>query len=433
VSEEEDDDDAPPTLSAPSTLPPELVRAYKTTDVPAISGDARLVPEDFVVEEVPLYEPSGEGEHLYVKIEKRGLSTPEAVSRLARVLKIREREVGYAGMKDAKAITRQTLSFQLVRPESLERFEDPKIKILSVSKHKNKLKLGHLKGNRFTIRLRGIRDGDEASARATLERLAATGAPNYYGLQRFGNRHNSHLLGLELVRKDAKGFLSELLGKPGPLDSPRAHEARGAYERGDMKAALDLTTPQAQAEKAALQVLGREPDATEKAARAVPIRWRRFYAAALQSVLFNRYLTRRLDRLEKLEVGEIAFLNRNGAAFVVENAAKEQARCDSKELSPSGPLFGAKLLRPREGSSPRSDEDAVLAERGLTDPELGDALGAAPRGERRALRVLVADTTLQAETEPPPSGASSLVLSFFLPKGCYATSVLEELLKRPVS
>lgn len=424
--DQEDLEEPPPNLAVAPALPAELARGYRTTDVPAISGEARIVPEDFVVDEVPQYEACGEGEHLYVKIEKRGLSTPEAISRLARVLGVRDRDVGYAGMKDARAITRQTLSFQLAREELLARFEDPKLKVLSVSRHRNKLKLGHLKGNRFTIKLHGTGEGDEASARATLDRLARSGAPNYFGLQRFGNRRNTHRLGLELVRADAKAFVQELVGKPDPTESPRTREAREAFERGDAKAALDLFPPMFQAERAALQLLAREPEAHEKAARAVPLRWRRLYTSALQSVLFNRYLTRRLARMDQLEAGEIAYLNRNGAAFVVEDAAKEQPRCEAQELSPSGPMFGAKLLRPREGSGPRQDEDAVLAELGLGSAELGDALGAAPRGERRSLRVLVGEPRVERE-------GPTLALSFFLPKGCYATSILEELLKRPVS
>jgi tRNA pseudouridine13 synthase len=384
-------------------IPPELERGYATKDVPPISGEARLVPEDFLVEEVPLYEACGEGEHLYVQIEKRGLGTPEAVRRLARHLGVRDRDVGCAGLKDARAITRQTLSFQLVPEDALAGFADPKIRVLSSKRHKNKLKLGHLKGNRFTIRLRGVSADDEARARATLEGLARTGAPNYFGMQRFGIRRNTHKLGAALVREDAAGFLEELF-------------------KGVDRAAIP---PSYQAERSAQQALASAPGDPVRAVRAIALKWRRFYASGLQSVLFNRYLTRRLDRIGKLEAGEIAYLNRNGAAFVVEDEATDQARCLALELSPSGPMFGHKLLRPREGSSPRADEDAVLAEMGLSNPELSDALGASPRGERRALRVLVSDATVARDGE-------DLVLGFFLPKGCYATSVLEELLKRPI-
>jgi tRNA pseudouridine13 synthase len=405
-SVDQDEEQAAPSLAPfEGQVPDELARGYATGDLPAISGEARLVPEDFVVEEVPLYEASGEGEHLYVTVEKRGISTHETIAKLGRLMGVRERDVGYAGMKDVHAVARQTLSFQLAREEGLKNLDDPRIKVLKVGRHKNKLKLGHLRGNRFTLRLRGTKPDDDVRARAILERLARVGAPNYFGLQRFGNRRNNHRLGLELVKKDPRAFLRELLGDEArPESFPHS----------------------AQAERTALSVLSREPEAHEKAVRAIPIKWRRLYTSALQSLLFNRYLMRRLEKIDRLEAGEIAFLNRNGAAFVVEDAAKEQARCETHELSPSGPMFGEKLLRPREGSGPRQDEDAVLAERGLASPDLGDALGASPRGERRSLRVLVSDATVAAEGQ-------DLVLAFFLPKGCYATSILEELLKRPVT
>ena len=414
---------AAPRVVAP--VPPELERAYRTTGVPPISGEARIVPEDFLVEEVPLYEAAGEGEHLYVTIEKRGLSTPEAIRRLSRALGLRERDVGYAGLKDAHAITRQTLSFQFGNEEALARFKDEKIQVIAAKKHKNKLKLGHLKGNRFRVRLRGVAEGDEARAREGLELLGRLGAPNYFGLQRFGFRRDSHRLGQALVREDAPGFVEALLGPLERDTNPAVQAAGAAWRAGDAVKALATLPPSYQAERAALDALRWSKGDAGKAARAVPLRWRRFYASAFQSLGFNRYLTRRLPRLDALEAGEIAFLHRNGAAFTVEDAAKEQPRAESFEISPSGPLFGSKLLRPREGSSARADEDAVLAEQGIASPDLGDALGASPRGERRSLRLPVGEPGVAREGD-------ALVLSFFLPKGSYATVILEELFKRPV-
>lgn len=427
ADENEDDADAwvPSASRASAPVPPELERGYRTTDVAPISGEARLVPEDFLVEEVPSYEAAGEGEHLYVTIEKRGLSTHEAIRRLARVLQIRDRDVGYAGLKDAHAITRQTLSFQFGKEADLARFSDEKIQVLAAKRHRNKLKLGHLKGNRFRLRLRGVAEADEGRARECLERLARLGAPNYFGLQRFGFRRDSHRLGAALVREDAPGFLEALLGPLERDQSPQAQAAGAAWRAGDVVKALACLPPSWQAERAALDGLRWSKGDVGKAARAVPVRWRRFYASALQSLLFNRYLTRRLGKLDALESGEVAFLHRNGAAFTVEGAAKEQPRAASLEISPSGPMFGAKLLRPREGSSARADEDAVLAEQGLASPELGDALGASPRGERRALRLLVGEPTVARDGD-------ALAIGFFLPRGSYATVVLEELLKRPV-
>ncbi|MBI3723798.1 tRNA pseudouridine(13) synthase TruD [bacterium] len=363
--EDEEVSGAPSLERSRAPVPEELVRAYATTEIPAISATARFVPEDFVVEEVPLYEASGEGEHAYALIEKRGIPTPEAIRRLSRALSVPAREIGYAGLKDARAVTRQTLSFPKRAALDLASWKDDALAVLSVKLHGNKLKVGHLRGNRFSLKLRRVSEDDEARARDVLARLAR-GAPNYFGLQRFGLRRNSHRLGLALVTEDAVAFLKELLASPSPDESPRLRSAREAFERGDLRAAREGFPPSFEAERIALSSLERSPEDSARAVRAIPIKWRRLYASALQSLLFNRYLTRRLDRMGRLEAGEIAFLHRNGAAFVVRDAPVEQARADALEISPSGPIFGA------------------------------------------------------------------LRLGFFLPRGCYATTVLEELTKRPV-
>jgi tRNA pseudouridine13 synthase len=428
MNDEDDDSDSqwtPSTERASVAIPPELERKYRTAEVSPLSGEARVVPEDFLVEEVPLYEPAGEGEHLYVTIEKRGIPTFEAIRRLARALDVRERDVGHAGLKDARAVTRQTLSFQFASEEALARFRDDKIQVLAAKRHRNKLKLGHLKGNRFRLRIRGVAPGDDSRAREGLDQLARVGAPNYFGLQRFGYRFDTHRLGLALVREDAPAFVETLLGSLEKDTSPALRAAGEAYRAGEFAKALATLPPSHQAERAALDALRWSKGDTMKAARAVPLRWRRFYASALQSLLFNGYLTRQISRLDTLEVGEIAYLHRNGAAFTVEDAAREAPRVAALEISPSGPLFGRKLLRPAEGTRARADEDAVLAEQGLGSSELGDALGSSPKGERRSLRLLVAEPSVGPEGD-------SLVLSFFLPRGSYATVVLEELFKRPV-
>lgn len=412
----------------PVPVPAELARAYLCTDLPAIEGEVRQTPEDFEVEEVPLYEPAGEGEHLYLWIEKRGIPTDEAVRRLTKRLGVKRKAIGYAGLKDARAVTRQWISVQFPKETDPAKLGDDELTVLSTKPHKNKLKIGHLQGNRFRLRVRGAAPHAEA-AQAVLERLAARGVPNYFGLQRFGRQRTTHRLGLALVREDPQAFAQALLvGDPeSGADFGRVLDARQHAAAGDWSAAVRAFPPSFVAEQAAARALeqGRDP---EGVARAVPLKWRKFYVSALQSWLFNAYLTRRLDKLDQLEPGEIARLHRNTAAFEVEAAtlADEQARCAAQEISPSGPSFGRKLLRPAEGSTAFADEQAVLAELapGLT-ADLTPALGVKPLGQRRALRTLVRDTQAIQDGD-------DLVLSFFLPKGCYATSVLEELFKRSV-
>ena len=143
-------DGAPPE----AILPPGTERwPYLTADVPAVPGTLKRSYEDFVVEEVPLYEPEGEGDHVFFTIEKAGLTTHKAVADIARALGVRPRDIGLAGLKDAHAVTRQTLSVEHVDPERILALELPRIRVLSARRHRRKLRVGHLAGNRFTIRL----------------------------------------------------------------------------------------------------------------------------------------------------------------------------------------------------------------------------------------------------------------------------------------
>ncbi len=172
---------------------------FSTGDLPGIGGSYKLCPEDFLVEEIPLYPCSGQGEHLFLEIEKRGLSTPEMLRQVADCLKLAPREIGYAGLKDAQAITRQLISVPASCEPILTRLEQLQFKVLSVKRHDNKLRLGHLFGNRFRLRIR--QPGPQAKQRADLilQQLERQGVPNRFGEQRYGLLGNSHRLGQLLL------------------------------------------------------------------------------------------------------------------------------------------------------------------------------------------------------------------------------------------
>ena len=126
---------------------------FLTAHLPGTGGTIRRQPEDFQVDEIPLYEPCGEGDHLYIRVEKCGLTTYDLLRELANALNCKERDLGYAGLKDARAITRQTVSVPLRKPDDVKGLQIPGVTILSASLHSNKLRPGHLAGNRFRIRI----------------------------------------------------------------------------------------------------------------------------------------------------------------------------------------------------------------------------------------------------------------------------------------
>ena len=152
----------------------------------------RSTVEDFEVEEIPAYAPSGSGEHGWLWIEKRGLSSPELVKRICTTLEVPSKDVGLAGQKDRHAVTRQFVSLPRRYAERAESLNSDDLRVLTVTAHTNKLKTGHLRGNRFRLVVRPGESAtfDEAVASQIQDRLAllsAEGFPNYFGRQRFGH------------------------------------------------------------------------------------------------------------------------------------------------------------------------------------------------------------------------------------------------------
>lgn len=142
--------------------------------------------KDFVVTEIPLYEFSGEGEHLILKIRKKDLTTWGMLEVLSETTGVKVRDFGYAGLKDKEGLTIQYISMPKKFEEKLANFEHPKMKILERTYHNNKLKTGHLKGNRFFIRLKKVNPTDAQILENVLKIIEKEGFPNYFGYQRFG-------------------------------------------------------------------------------------------------------------------------------------------------------------------------------------------------------------------------------------------------------
>ncbi len=153
------------------------------TDGPGAGGRWKESPEDFIVEELPLAEPTGEGEHQWFRIQKSGRTTLDVVEALGRAAGVSPDAVGYAGMKDRWALTTQEFTVQLGKPVTVERLAEEGYTVLAVSKTRKRLRVGQLAGNRFALR---IRDGNAALAGERCERLRQSAMPNYYGVQRVG-------------------------------------------------------------------------------------------------------------------------------------------------------------------------------------------------------------------------------------------------------
>lgn len=318
----------------------------------------KAAPEDFEVEELPAYEPCGEGEHLFLWVEKRGLSTPEAAKVLARHLGVPEREVSWAGLKDRQAVARQWMCVPARGAGRAEGLEHPSLRVLRAERHRNKLRSGHLRGNRFSLRIRGARE--PGAVREVLSALAAAGVPNYFGEQRFGREAKNAEMGKAL-----------LLGGPAAARTDRLR--------------------------------------------------RKLYLSAFQSLLFNRALAARVrsGTMARVLLGDVLKRGDSGGEFVCRDVSADQPRVDRFEVSPSGPLFGPKMLP--AASEVAEAEAELLAEEGVRLEDFARG-GGETKGGRRPYRVRL------EEPEASEDG-SDLLIRFALPAGSYATVVMRELMK----
>lgn len=327
-------------------------------------------PDTFVVEEIPAYLPVGTGEHAYCWIEKRDLTTHEAIRRLARFFGLKDRDVGCAGLKDRHATTRQWLSFVGVKDDVIASVvadgEIDGLRVLRAARHGNKLRMGHLRGNHFEVLLLDLEAGEAERLSAAFLGLAEAGVPNRYGHQRFGMAGDNVATGLAVLRGTR-----------------------------------------------------REPDR----------RRRELMLSALQSAVFNRTLELRAQSRGLLVVREGDVLQKRGSGglFVTTDLATDAARVAAGEVVPTGPLPGNREIEPPEGTAARALEDQALADVGLAREELV-ALGRNLPGARRPVVVALGlDNPSGAPATEIGDDGRTLRLRFNLPAGSYATVALEAL------
>lgn len=420
-------------MTGPGPRPPFPAGAEppESHDRPGIGGRLRERVEDFLVEEIPLYEPSGRGEHLYLFVQKRAMSTLEMIGLLARHFGVPRRDIGCAGLKDKRAITRQVVSVRLPGRETGEipSLRDDRVAVLWADRHENKLRRGHLRGNRFSIRIRGVELPGVLRAQRTLEELSRRGVPNRAGPQRFGFLGNNHLVGRALVLGEAREALDLLLG-PCPGRPEAQPESREAYRLGDYAEAFAAMPGSLRLERAVLGALAEGAPPERALSRADPTALG-FYVTAFQSACFNAVLDARLraGTLGTLEPGDVAFMHASQRTFAVgaEEAADPETpgRLERLEISPSGPMWGVSMRR----AAGRQDEleREALAGAGVTEADLERfaSEGGAVEGARRPLRVPLTDPEVEAGSD---EHGVYIRCAFELPRGAFATTVMREIM-----
>lgn len=420
---------SPPADSGTHVIP----RQFMTAESPGIGGVIKQRPEDFLVDEIPQYTPSGEGEHIYLTLTKRGLSTMEMVEILARHFGVKRSAIGYAGLKDKHAITRQMVSVH-VPGKKIEHFPElrnDRIEIVGADYHANKLRPGHLRGNRFSIRIRSVKPTDVLTADRVLRRLAKVGVPNRVGEQRFGMLENNHLVGRSLVVGDFDAAVRELLGANAAHPEINT-EARTLFDEGKYKEAVDLYPRSARTEQRVLYRLSQGASARQ-AMLSLDEPILRYYFSAFQSAVFNAVLDDRIaqNSLATLAVGDLAIKHDNLAVFAVDDAVAADPTTAERlarfEISPSGPMWGASMMRATGPTAER--EERILATFGVTPAQLELFDSKSPfalDGKRRPLRVPVIDPEVEGGVD---EHGPYVRCAFELPKGSFATVVLREVMK----
>jgi tRNA pseudouridine13 synthase len=328
-------------------------------------GTIKRTPEDFVVDEIPAYEPSGTGDHVYVHFRKKNRNTDEVVREIVRAVGAEQRECGVAGLKDKAAVTTQWISVLGRAPDLEEKVRGLAIdgvEILEVKRHGNKLKTGHLEGNRFEIVVRDVPRGDVDAALAAFERIAKEGVPNAFGAQRFGR------------------------------DGDNVERAR-AWLTGKERAPGDPRT-------------------------------RRFHFSALQSAIFNAVLDERVkDGTWNVPIdGDILEKEDSGGRFVCADVQVDRERAARGELCPTGPILGDRMRQPEREALALEQRIAAPFIEGI-DLKRARSLG---EGTRRALRLRVTESfaELMNSANEISSELASIRVRFVLAKGTYATTVL---------
>lgn len=404
-----------------------LPQRYLTPD-PGVGGRIKMRPEDFLVDELPLYEPEGEGEHLYLGIEKVNVAHAELLSCLRRHFNVRDGAIGFAGMKDKVGITRQTISIHLLDdPPSVE-LDHRRIKVLWAHRHRNKIRLGHLAGNRFSIRIRDVNPLKAPLALRTLRHLAQTGVPNYFGAQRFGYRRNNHLIGAALLSGDWKALVANLLGIGDGHYPEYQRRRRELFDAGNYQQAADQWTAADRSERIVCNRLaaGKKP---REACEAVGSTAFSFWISALQSAIFNRVLDCRLEKgtLATLIEGDLAWKHATRGIFAV--TADELAggalpsRLEALEISASGPLWGKGMMQ-ASGESAQVERESVEAVGVAMDALINGCNS--PIGTRRPLRCTLQNPSIDSGID---EHGPYIRAAFDLPRGAYATIVMREIMK----
>jgi tRNA pseudouridine13 synthase len=375
------------------------------------SATIRSHPSDFLVEELSLFEPSGEGEHLALLVRKSNLDHRTMLRRVASAFGVPPGHIGWAGMKDRAAITMQWITVHT--PKNNAVLGDD-IDIVHAARHARRLRTGQLTGNRFVIRMRGVDPTAAIITNQRLQAVVATGLPNRFMSQRFGHRGANAVLGRHVLRGEHEAVLAAWLGESGPAWPDDEAERRQHFEAGRFAEAGAQWPASWRPECEALHQL-----ASGNGARAVvdrvPRGTRRIWTDAAQSAIFNDVL------MQRLAAGTAGTVLEDDVSWKYDRFY-EAIGVPVGPPVPTGPLWGRKMRR--AAGDVDVYEYEALQKAGLS-LECFEGRGA-PTGARRPLVVPIVSPRCEAGFD---EHGPYVEVGFTLPKGAYATAVMEEIIR----
>ena len=413
---------------------------YTTT--PGTGGRLRKVPEDFVVEEISKYpDQSEDGKYTIANVTSTNWEMNRLVRMLSKSLRISRSRIGFAGTKDKRAVTKQLMSFE-IPIEHVRSLRMHQVTISDAYRAKKHITIGDLIGNSFALRIRDCAiQGEElqTTAQATASILRdLDGFPNFFGVQRFGAlRPVTHLVGKHIVKGDFEKAVMVYVANPNDNESEDAQRVRRELGRSmDFKSATATYPKKLSFERTVIAHMAENEGDYAGAIRSLPPNLQMMFVHAYQSYLFNKMLSQRIRRglpLNKPLIGDVILpADRNGIPdhdihirVTEENIDLVERQMAERKAFVSGMLFGSESEF-AEGEAGAIEKEIVETEDISREDFIVPAIPeCSSKGSRRELLGRFKDLSIRVD-------GNSLVLSFSLDKGCYATSLLREFMKADV-
>lgn len=420
------------------------IELYSTT-LHGIGGELRQEIDDFIVKEISNREEGNSGKQLILELTKSNWDMHHLVRDMSRKLGISQKRISFAGTKDKRAKTTQKISIYDLKEEEVENFYLRDVELKVIGRSARSVELGDLFGNEFVITVRDIDYGTEELKGIldgiTAEIRAFGGVPNFFGIQRFGAaRPVTHLVGMEILQGDFEKAALTYIARSFPDEQDDAREVRDhVWNTRDFAEGLKIYPLRLRHERAMMHYLVENPGDYAGSFTVLAQNISKMFVHAWQSYMFNRIICRRIEEglpLDAAVPGDIVcFKNLEGLPDVSKTQQVTEENLEGmnnlvkrKRAFVTAPLIGYDT--PLASGAPGKIEREVFEESGIPAenfrvnglPELASA------GLRREI-LLQCEPSFEVSEDELNTGRSKAVLSFMLPKGSYATTVLREYMK----